>query len=217
VEGGILDGADLIVFPELSLTGYEPQLARELAMDQDDHRLDEFQRISDTRQVTIGVGAPTKAPAGTCISMILFHPHQSRGVYSKQHLHADEEPFFVRGQRSAGLIGDNNGIALAICYELSVPVHAENAFRNGAKFYVASVAKFVSGIGKAAARLAEIARSYSMTVLMANCIGECDGCQCAGKSSIWNDRGELIGQLDDATEGVLIFDTVTGKVIEATR
>lgn len=34
---------DLIVFPELSLTGYEPELAKTLATDQYDQRFDCFQ------------------------------------------------------------------------------------------------------------------------------------------------------------------------------
>ena len=48
-------GADMIIFPELSITGYEPDLAKELATNQDDSRFDDFQQISDNRQITVGV------------------------------------------------------------------------------------------------------------------------------------------------------------------
>jgi predicted amidohydrolase len=214
VDLGVRRGAELIFFPELSLTGYEPRLAKELAIDPDDHRLDGFQDFSNGKQITIGVGAPTKSAAGTCISMLLFQPVQARQLYSKQHLHADELPFFVCGRDSPGIIGAEPKIALAICYEISVLEHAELASRNGAKIYVASVAKFVRGIDKAVSRLAEIAGTHSMTVLMSNCIGECDGSECAGKSSVWNDQGGLVGQLDDSSEGILIFDTATQSVMK---
>jgi hypothetical protein len=40
---------------------------------------------------------------------------------------------------------------------------------------------------------------------MSNCLGELDGVVCAGKTSIWNNHGKLIGQLDDANEGILII------------
>ena len=40
-------GADLVLFPELSLTGYEPRLAEVLAVHPSDGRFDEFQRLSD--------------------------------------------------------------------------------------------------------------------------------------------------------------------------
>jgi predicted amidohydrolase len=211
------NGADIIIFPELSLTGYEPELAKELAISQEDSRLDTFQRISDAKQITIGVGVPTKHPTGICISLVLFQPHQARQLYSKQYLHPDEEAYFVGGQNSICLIGNQRNVALAICYEISVDEHSKQAARGGAEIYIASVAKFVSGIDRALSRLSDIASQYSMMVLMANCIGKADGSQCAGKTSIWNAQGCLIGQLDDAAEGILILDTETQELIKAER
>lgn len=213
IDLAIFNGADIVIFPELSLTSYEPTLAKELATHREDSRFDDFQKIADTQQITLGVGAPTKSNTGICISMIIFQPHQPRQMYSKQYLHADEEEFFGSGPGSSGLIGDKSNIALAICYELSVAEHAENAFKNGADIYIASVAKFARGVEQAAERLAEIARVYSMTVLMSNCIGEADGGECAGKSSVWDKKGELIGQLNDTNEGIIIFDTETQELI----
>jgi predicted amidohydrolase len=89
----------VIIFPELSLTGYEPTLAKELAIHQDDKRLDDFQQISDLHGITIGLGAPTKGSKGICISMIFFQPHRERRLYSKKYLHADEYPYFVSGSK----------------------------------------------------------------------------------------------------------------------
>jgi predicted amidohydrolase len=204
--------AEIIVFPELSLTGYEPTMAHTLAVDPDDKRLDIFQQMSDTHRLIIGAGIPTRHGDGICISMAVFQPGKSRQLYSKKYLHADEEPFFVSGDHGPGRIGE--GIALAICYEISVPEHAEDAFANGAKVYIASVAKFMHGIDKALTRLADIANAYSMTVLMANSVGQADGYECAGKSSIWNNKGGLLGQLDDCREGMLLIDTETNQVEE---
>ena len=209
-------GADIIIFPELSLTGYEPELSRELATDQDDSRFDDFQKISDTKQITIGVGVPTKNNTGTCISMVLFQPHETRQTYSKKFLHADEEEFFISGQSFTGLIGKQANIALAICYELSVPEHSENAFRSGAEIYIASVAKSAIGVEKASKSLADIAHKYSMTVLMSNCVGYCDNFESAGKTSIWNKKGLLVGQLNDTNEGIIMIDTDTQELIEKT-
>jgi len=150
-------GAEAVFFPELSLTGYEPELANELATTQDDSRFDDFQKISDTKQIIIGVGVPTKNDKGICISMILFEPQKARQTYSKKYLHADEKAFFISGQNSTGLKGEKINIALAICYELSVPEHAENAFKSGAEIYLASVAKSANGVNQAIKRLSEIA------------------------------------------------------------
>jgi hypothetical protein len=49
---------------------------------------------------------------------------------------------------------------------------------------------------------------------MANCIGECDGFECAGLTSIWNNEGLLAGQLDDTCEGILVIDTETQELIK---
>jgi predicted amidohydrolase len=215
IDLAVSSGADTVIFPELSITGYEPELVKELAANPNDSRFDDFQRISD-RQVIIGVGVPTKSDAGVCISLVLFQPHKARQVYSKKYLHSDEEPFFASGQSSITLLGDATNIALAICYELSVPEHAEKASKSGARVYIASAAKSASGVEKAAERLSEIASRYSMTVLMSNCVGRCDNFESAGQSSVWNDEGLLLGQLNETDEGLLIFDTDTQKLIERT-
>ncbi len=206
-------GANMIIFPELSLTGYEPEISKELATTQNDSRFYDFQKISDSNDITIGVGVPTRNNAATSISMILFQPHAARQVYSKKYLHFDEEEFFISGENAACLIHNKNNIALSICYELSVPEHAENAHKNGANIYIASVAKFVNEIDKAVTRLSDIANTYSMTVLMSNCVGQSDGNQWAGKTSILNNKGALQAQLNDTNEGILIIDTDTQQVI----
>ena len=60
IELALSVGAELVVFPELSITGYEPSLVEDLAVERDDHRFDAFQDISDARHVSIGIGAPTR-------------------------------------------------------------------------------------------------------------------------------------------------------------
>ena len=207
-------GADIIIFPELSLTGYEPGLSQQLATTQDDKRFDDFQKISNTRQITIGVGVPTKNNRGTCISMIIFEPQKARQTYSKKYLHPDEEEFFIAGPTSTSLIGSQSNIALAICYELSVPEHSEIAFKSGAEIYIASVVKSVNATDNAIEILSEIAKKYSMTVLMSNCVGNSGGYECGGKSSVWNSRGLLAGQLNNTNEGIIIIDTGTQEITE---
>jgi predicted amidohydrolase len=202
-------GADTIIFPELSITGYEPSLAKELAAELHDERLDVFQAISDENQVTIGVGMPLRTAAGVSISMVLFQPQAPRNVYAKKYLHADEDPYFVSGQSTLSLLGEDGDVALAICYELSVPQHVEDAYKCGAQFYLASSVKSIGGIEKAIARLSEIGCEYDMMVLLSNAVGESDGFECAGKSAVWDNTGSVLKQLDATSEGILILDTAT--------
>ncbi len=205
--------ADIIIFPELSLTAYEPTLAKALAININDNRLDDFQVISNKKQIVIGLGAPTKIGSHVAISMIIFQPQKPRQTYSKKYLHRDEEAFFVSGNSAIRSLGLRQNIALAICYELSVPEHAEEAYKQGAEIYLVSAAKTVKGVEQAIPRLSEIASKYSIMAFMSNCVGEFDGCESGGKSSIWNNQGMLVGQLDHENEGLLIFDTESHKLI----
>ena len=196
-------GVDMIIFPELSLTGYEPTLAKALAVDLHDSRLDDFQSISNAQKITIGAGIPLKTEEGITISMIIFQPHRERLVYAKKYIHPDEEPFFIPGKNFPVMTIAGNTTALAICYELSVPAHADEAFKNGASIYIASVAKFTSGVDKATQRLAEIAQTKNAWVLMSNAIGPADGGICAGKTAAWNKEGTPLAQLNETNEGIL--------------
>jgi len=207
-------GADLVVFPELSLTGYEPPLANELAITEDDATLNDFQIVSDENSIFIGVGMPTRNDEGVCISMIIFQPRKPRRVYSKKYLHADEQEFFVAGKNFATIKMAEINVAFAICYEISVPEHQKEAFEGGANIYIASAAKSASGVQQAVETLSAIAGNYDMPVLFSNSIGYCDNFESAGSSSIWNQKGVLTGQLDDAHEGLLVFDLTTAEIVK---
>ena len=209
----VADGAEMIIFPELSLTGYEPTLAKELATTLEDGRFDTLQTISNQKEVIIGVGMPTKHGDGLCISMILLQPNQPRRIYSKKYLHMDEEPFFVSGENFPILPVNERQIGLAICYELSVAAHVKTAVAGGADVYLASVAKTEAGMEHASKRLANIAQTYNMPVLISNSVGPSDNFLSVGKTAVWDKTGQLLAQLDDTNEGYIIFNTDSESVI----
>ena len=82
--------------------------------------------------------------------------------------------------------------------------------------YLASVADSMNDIDRVTARLSTIAREHSMFVLMSNYVGTCNGWAAAGKTSVWNKKGELLSQLDDASEGIIVMDTETHDVSKRT-
>lgn len=206
--------ASSVFFSELSLTGYEPELAKELAIDHNDSRLDKFKQISDWEKITIGVGIPTVHPKGVRISMIIFQPEKPRIIYSKQQLHEDEFPYFVSGHGQILITVENQKIAPAICFESLQIDHADKAVELGGQVYIASVAKSQKGINKAYEHYPEVARKHKIPVLMSNCIGECDNFISVGSSSIWTKEGKLIAQLENQHEGIIVFNTETEKVIK---
>jgi predicted amidohydrolase len=207
-------GADILVFPELSITGYEPELARELATTPDDSRFDDFQLISNESKVIIGIGVPLQSEAGVLIGLVIFESNKPRRVYAKQFLHADEVPYFVPGDGQVFLSMDETKIAFSICYELSVPEHAAYAHEQEATVYLSSVAKTAVGATRAIETLRGIAEQYGMAVLMSSCIGPCDNFDAGGRSAVIDNQGKLLAQLNDTHEGLLIFDTDTSAIIE---
>ena len=212
IDLAIAAGAGSIFFPELSLTGYEPELAKDLALMNDDANVSVFQEIANEHNILISVGMPTKNDPMSTISMLVFQPHQPMLTYSKSFLHEDELDFFTQGN-DAGMVIGNTGIAPAICYEIMVPAHAEQAAASGASIYAAGVVKSKKSIENALNRMSVIAKTYSIPAILANSIGTTGGYDCPGKSSAWNSKGELVGQLNDTQQGILVFDIATGKAV----
>jgi len=206
INQALAEKADAIFFPELSLTGYEPELAEKLATAPDDKRFEVFQEISNTHSITIGLGIPIRTVKGIEITMMIFQPDQALQTYAKQQLHADELPYFVAGNKQLIIFPDSLKIAPAICYESLQTNHAQKAKELGAKVYLTSVAKSQKGIDKAYTHYPTIAQQYQMPVLMVNCVGYCDNFESLGSSAFWNSRGELIAALDKVSEGILIVD-----------
>jgi predicted amidohydrolase len=203
--------ADLVFFPELSLTGYEPKLARSYATVIADPRLDVLQRCSDAHHITIGVGLPISIGAEVQIGMVWFAPEAPPCSYAKQQLHGDELPFFVAGNQQLVLETGAHKLAPAICYESLQPDHAAHAAALGADVYLASVAKPARGMAKAMLHYPAIAHQHNMYVVMANAVGVCDDFVSVGQSAVWSDRGELLLQMDRESEGLILLNTTSGK------
>jgi len=205
---------DLVIFPELSISGYEPTLAKELATNSEDKRFDIFQAKSDQNDMVIAIGSPLLNKRDICIGMIVFQPKKKRTTYLKKHLFHTEEEFFKSGQSVTNLNVKDVNVGLAICYELSVAEHQKVASENGAEIYIASVVESIEGIDNSLNKMSKTASNYSMVTLMSNCIGISGKYECAGKSSIWNQEGELIGQLSSYEESVLIYDTQSKEILK---
>ena len=214
IEIAIKAAADLIYFPELSITGYEPRLAKSLATNPEVSFFDDFQNLSDIHQVIIGVGVPLKLRDQIQIGMVWFESGKPRNTYKKQILHSDEIPFFQPGDEQLVLQLGTYRIAPAICYESLQTSHADFAAAKGVNVYLTSVAKPSGGIKKAMAHYPNVASKNNMSVVMANCIGPCDDFISSGNSAAWDSQGKLIGKMDRESEGILMVDLEKGSTVE---
>jgi predicted amidohydrolase len=207
VRSAAREGAELVFFPELSLTGYRPATAAECALEAADSTLDAFQHASASLGVRIAVSAPLKTEQGVQIGQWWFAPRESRRTYAKQILHEDELPYFVPGDAQLVVSAGDRTIAPAICFESLQESHAARAAQLGANVYAASVAKSAAGIARARVHYPEIARRHGMFVVMSNSVGPVDDYIGAGRSAAWTPDGKLLAELDGNNEGLLIAET----------
>ena len=203
--------AKALFFPELSITGYEPTLAKKLNFTLNDPLLLDFKSTAKKLRMLVGMGAPVHNNAALFIGQIMFRSDGSVNYYAKRYLHPDEIPFFHSGQVSPLVTVKDLKLGLAICYEISQDKHINDLFTQGVDIVVAPVAKSLAGITAAHKRLATIARKHSTPILMSNCVGPCDDFIAAGESAVWGHDGHLLQTLEDDEEGILILDTVSNS------
>ncbi|SHJ28974.1 carbon-nitrogen hydrolase family protein [Aquimarina spongiae] len=212
IQHAITLNGEMVIFPELSVTGYEPELAKALALEVNNPIFDPFQQLADDHDIVIGVGMPTIAPNGIHISMLIFQAKKDRSIYAKRILHQDELPYFVSGDHPPSLDLKGEKIAIGICYETLQREHFINAVQNEVTVFIASVAKPERGLEKAYVHFPSMAKEFEIPILMSNSIGYCDNFLSNGQSAVWNDKGELLSQLDQERPGLLIYDTQTNQV-----
>ncbi len=198
-------GAMLIVFPEMSLTGYARATAQELAFEQHDNRLDVLKKVTAQHNIVIVAGAPITLNAMLHIGTFITHPNGSIDIYTKQFLHDGEEEFFSSSDKyNPVIILNNDKASCAICADITNPVHPANAKKNDASIYLASLFYTPDGIQEGYGQLSDYAWKYNMHVLMANYGGPSCGFASGGSSAYWNNKGALIAKTTREGEALLL-------------
>jgi predicted amidohydrolase len=211
------EGARLLVFPELSLSGYEIPLAGRLAFSEHDARLDSLIRTAAARSLTMIVGAPVAIGSRLHIGAFILFPDGSVSLYTKHRLGAfteqarcdgtvppAESTVFAPGDRDPLIPIGNRTAAVAICADIGQALHPKLAAERGAQIYLASMFVIPSEFDGDAARLRAYATQYSMVVALANFGGASGGLAAAGRSSIWSAAGQLLIQLGPSGAGVAV-------------
>ena len=198
---------DLIVFPEMSLTGYERKKARELAFTKTDSRLNELRQLSVDKKMILIVGAPVSIKGELYIGAFILKPDHTTSIYTKQFLHTGEQAFFSSSfNYNPNIKLEDELISLSICADIDHPLHALNASKNKTTLYIASLFFTPNGIPNAYKTLSYYASRYSMNVLMSNYCGPAWELDAGGCSGFWNSKGDLIANLNATDSGLLIIE-----------
>jgi predicted amidohydrolase len=214
IEAARQAGVDVLVFPELSLCGYELSCLRECTVALDDVQLAPIQAMAIAASMTVIVGA---AVAGTVtalpsIGSIMFSPEGLTSVYRKRYLHPGEEQFVQAGEIDACChLRNEHVFALAICADTLHEAHAATAAEEGASLYLASVLISEAGYGVDSSILQRYSTNLKMGVLMANHAAPSGGFATAGRSAFWNRDGELVVGADGPGNCLVIADNSAGS------
>lgn len=197
--------ADLVIFPELSISSYGTRHAMEWAQEIQHLDWGPVQDLVNKASTAAAIGVPHIGERGIEIALYIFRPNEARDYYAKQMLHDDEKPYFVGGQRSNVLALKGRKIGLGICYESLQERHLQKALDQGAEVYVASQAKDQAGLLKAHAYFKAMSAKYKVACLMVNAVGPCADFLCDGESGIFKPKGEA--QMASAKdEELLLYD-----------
>ncbi len=210
-------GADVILFPELSLTGYELELGDRLAMSQNDSRIVPLLGAASSHRLTIVAGAPVRMGQSLHIGAFIVQPDRTIALYTKHHLGAfddsarrdgnvppPEATFFEPGALDARVRFGDELAAVAICADTSRTSHPRRAARSGAKAYLASMFVIPSEFETSCVRLAHYAEEHGMVVALSNFGSPTGGLASAGRSSIWSEHGDLVTRLPPTGSGVAV-------------
>ncbi|SCK48221.1 Predicted amidohydrolase [Streptomyces sp. ScaeMP-e48] len=200
-------GAELLVLPELALTGYELAALSDdpgLQVNADDPRLDALRSsgIATVVNCAVTTGGPGTRPA---IGTFVYGPDGALlATYLKQHLHDQETAVFAPGDRDGRFELGGLRFALATCYDSHFPDLPARASADGCEVYLASTLYGTGdGIAQRATIYPRIAEDTDLFVALANHVGPSGPWTGCGRAAIWAPGGTLLAEADDRTPMVV--------------
>lgn len=191
-------GVQMLVFPELSLTGYELPLLQRCLLHPGDEVLAPVRALVRQTGMVVTVGAPV-APVDAstnalpAIGAITYLPDGAHTLYRKVHLHPGEERYACAGTAGSSLLRlGADTVAQAICADITHARHPAQAAAAGASLYLAGVLESETGYLADSAAMQRYAQQHTMGVLLANHGAPSGGYVSAGKSAFWAPGGELV-------------------------
>lgn len=206
IEDADSHGARLVVFPELSLSGYNlASLADPHCwIEAQDPRLDSIREICRRTGITAVVGCAYREPDGTPrLASVAIHPDGRTELAFKMHLHGKEAELFTAGEAVALTDVDGWNIALAICFDAAFPAHSTAAAGAGAEVYAVSALYLRGEEHRAALHLGSRAMDNRMFSILANLGGETGPGPSCGQSGLWGPDGHPLKQSDGTGTDVI--------------
>lgn len=186
-EAIVAAGARLVVFPELSLTGYE--LDEPVIVDRDPVLRPLVAACAEAGAVAL-VGAPVEGPS---IGVLLIDGAGVSVVYRKSFLGGDEAERFEPGAGPVAIDVDGWRVGLGVCKDTGVAEHVRSTAALGIDLYVAGLVHGHDELDEQDARGVRIAAATGAPVAFASFAGPTGHGydRTAGTSTIWSAGGAV--------------------------
>lgn len=188
-------GADLLLFPLLSLTGYDLDRLAEPGSwtTSDDPRLDVVREASRTHGVTPVVGAAWSGPDGRRLpASVALSPDGGVEVVGEHYLSRAERELFEPAEPSPPVDVRGWRVALAVCFDAAAPEHALEMARRGAEVYAVSALYTEGQERRLDVHPAARAMDHRMYALVANLAGAGPGWRSCGGRGVWHPDGRRL-------------------------
>ncbi|MGW6983778.1 carbon-nitrogen hydrolase family protein [Streptomyces sp. NPDC054932] len=207
-------GAELVVFPELTLTGYElAALAADpgLWTPADDPRLDPLRSAGIATAVNVAL--PTGGPRPALATLV----HDADGAhvttYAKQHLYRHEQELFLAGEEDGRFELGGIRFSLGVCFDNHFPDLPGRGAADGCRVHLASSLYGTGdGIHERATVHPGIAKEHGLYVVLANHVGPAGPWTGCGRSAVWGPDGAPLAEADDRTPSVVTASVGTAPV-----
>ncbi len=208
--GGL--GVEVLVFPELSLTGYATNTLNEApercVVDPGGPDLKPVRDACLRNGMVAVVGGCLRNARGLGLSAIVVDRQgQVCATYDKQHLDGPERDWFVPGTSGCMIEVDGWRLALGICYDASFPEHGRALALDGADAYLVSGA-FPLGESEHRRSVYFPARALENTfyVAFANFVGAHDGLDYCGRSAVHGPDGRVLADAGPDRAGIAVAE-----------
>lgn len=209
-------GADVVLFPEAFLTGYDEAVFAGTLPHLDDlgwlHPLQSA--VNETGVIAVVNTALQVGRHRTLADLLIAPDRVPHPAYAKQHLHAHERAIFASGAGGYSFAVGGVDLALSVCYDANFPEHAAAAAAAGATVYLNSGAYFPHGERRRDLHLAARALDNGIYVVYSGLVGAPS--DFIGGSAIFDPLGRRIAVVA-GREGLAIADIDPALVDEIRR
>ncbi|MQA11146.1 MAG: amidohydrolase [Pseudonocardiaceae bacterium] len=214
IKDAAVQQADLVVFPELSLTGYAlGQLADDISIPLNDPRLLELSGHGPDVLIGLLEDAPVRRHNSAVYLSDGHVVHNHRKLYLPNYLIWEERKHASPGQRMRAFDTAHARMATLVCNDCWQPMLPWLAAQDGAEVLLVptnSAAKITAGSFDPAPYWHDLlvftARMQQCWVVFVNRVGDEAGARFWGGSQVLNPWGDVVASAPDSDESLLMVD-----------